>query len=90
MELPIQADPYPQLQLFFRSDNLAFVRQGIPGHSISTGGMVEHYHEVTDETDTLNWPHMEICAEVSYQALVPVVSGALDPAWLPGGNPNSE
>jgi hypothetical protein len=88
MELPIQADPYPQLQLFFRSDNLAFVKQGIPGHSISTGGMVEHYHEVTDEADTLNWPHMEVCAEVSHQALVPVVTGALDPAWLPGGNPN--
>jgi Zn-dependent M28 family amino/carboxypeptidase len=87
--LPFVADPYPQLQLFFRSDNLPFVKAGIPGHSISTGGAADHYHKVTDETDTLDWRHMEVCTEMSYAAIEPIVMGERDPEWTEGGDPSN-
>lgn len=86
--LPFVPDPYPQLQLFFRSDNLPFVKAGIPGHSLSTGGVAEHYHLVSDETNTIDWDHMTACTEVSFAAAELVANGTLDPAWTEGGNPN--
>ncbi len=86
--LPFVADPYPQLQLFFRSDNLPFVEAGIPGHSISSGGDAEHYHQLSDETSTMEWAHMKACVEASYEAILSLAQGTLDPAWVEGGNPN--
>jgi len=55
-------DPYPNLQLFFRSDNASLAELGIPSHTFSTGPIdVDiHYHQVTDEPQTLN---MEVIAE---------------------------
>ena len=55
-------DPYPNLQLFFRSDNASLAELGIPSHAFSTGPIdVDiHYHQVTDEPQTLD---MEVIAE---------------------------
>ena len=55
-------DPYPNLQLFFRSDNASLAELGIPSHTFSTGPIdVDiHYHQVTDEPQTLD---MEVIAE---------------------------
>lgn len=49
-------DPYPDYQLFFRSDNASFARLGVPYHSFSTSQIDKdiHYHKVSDEAETLN------------------------------------
>ena len=53
-------DPYPQQQLFYRSDNATLARLGVPAHTISTSKMdVEpHYHKLTDHVETLDLTNM--------------------------------
>ena len=55
-------DPYINYNLFFRSDNASLARLGIPSHTFSTGPIDAdiHYHQVTDEVETLN---MEVITE---------------------------
>ena len=54
------ADPYPQQQLFYRSDNARLAALGVPAHSISTAKMDEevNYHQPSDEVSTLDIPNM--------------------------------
>ncbi|HMH33426.1 MAG TPA: M28 family peptidase [Puia sp.] len=53
-------DPYPDQQLFFRSDNATLARQGVPAHSLSTSKMdsEKHYHQLDDEIGTLDMKNM--------------------------------
>lgn len=53
-------DPYPNLQLFYRSDNATLARQGVPAHTISTSKMDQepYYHTVNDEIETLDMANM--------------------------------
>ncbi|HLO81131.1 MAG TPA: M20/M25/M40 family metallo-hydrolase [Chitinophagaceae bacterium] len=53
-------DPYPQQNLFFRSDNATLARLGVPAHTISTSKMdsEEFYHTVNDEIGTLDMKNM--------------------------------
>jgi hypothetical protein len=52
----LHPDPYLNYGLFFRSDNASLARLGIPAHTFSTGPIDTdiHYHQVTDEVETLN------------------------------------
>lgn len=53
-------DPYPQQQLFYRSDNARLASLGVPAHTISTSKMdVEpNYHKLSDEVGTLDLDNM--------------------------------
>jgi len=53
-------DPYPQQQLFYRSDNASLARQGVPAHTISTSKMdsEKYYHTRGDEISTLDMNNM--------------------------------
>lgn len=53
-------DPYPQQQLFYRSDNATLARLGVPAHTISTSKMDSepHYHKASDEIGTLDTKNM--------------------------------
>ncbi len=53
-------DPYPQQQLFYRSDNATLARLGVPAHTISTSKMDNepNYHEPSDEIETLDMKNM--------------------------------
>ena len=53
-------DPYPQQNLFYRSDNATLARLGVPAHTISTSKMdIEpHYHKPSDEISTLDITNM--------------------------------
>jgi Peptidase family M28 len=53
-------DPYPQQNLFFRSDNATLARLGVPAHTISTSKMdsEKNYHTVDDEIETLDMKNM--------------------------------
>lgn len=53
-------DPYPEQQLFYRSDNATLARLGVPAHTISTSKMDSepHYHKASDEIGTLDMKNM--------------------------------
>jgi len=53
-------DPYPDQQLFYRSDNATLARLGVPAHTISTAKMEDepNYHKVTDHVETLDMENM--------------------------------
>lgn len=58
--LMIHGDPYATEQLFYRSDNVSFVKKKIIAHSISTVDMnsIKHYHQVNDDIDIVNFDNM--------------------------------
>ncbi|WP_291910939.1 M20/M25/M40 family metallo-hydrolase [Chitinophaga sp. CB10] len=49
-------DPYPEQNLFYRSDNATLARLGVPAHTISTTQIDkdQYYHTVGDELKTLD------------------------------------
>ncbi len=49
-------DPYPEQQLFYRSDNATLARLGVPAHTISTDqiDIDKLYHTVKDEFSSLD------------------------------------
>jgi Zn-dependent M28 family amino/carboxypeptidase len=53
-------DPYPDQNLFYRSDNASLARQGVPAHTISTSKMdsEKYYHTQGDEISTLDMNNM--------------------------------
>jgi hypothetical protein len=59
-----EPDPYPQQNLFYRSDNATLAELGVPAHTISTSKMEEapndepNYHKQSDEISTLDMNNM--------------------------------
>jgi hypothetical protein len=49
-------DPYPEQNLFYRSDNASLAAVGVPAHTISTDqiDIDKYYHTVKDELSTLD------------------------------------
>lgn len=74
-------DPYPQQNLFYRSDNATLARQGVPAHTISTAKMENepHYHKVSDHIETLDIKNMtEIIKSIALSAST-IISGKETP-----------
>lgn len=59
-EFSFHPDPYPDQQLFYRSDNASLARQGVPAHTISTFeiDVDKHYHTLDDDIDHLDMKNM--------------------------------
>src|SRR5690606_3293855 len=53
-------DPYPEQNLFYRSDNATLARLGVPAHTISTDqiDIDKLYHTVDDEFETIDIKNM--------------------------------
>ncbi|MBX3239988.1 MAG: M20/M25/M40 family metallo-hydrolase [Chitinophagaceae bacterium] len=64
-------DPYPDQQLFYRSDNATLAMLGVPAHTISTSKMDSepYYHTQDDEVETLDLENMtEIIKAIALSA----------------------
>lgn len=75
-------DPYPQEQLFYRSDNARLAALGVPAHTISTSKMdVEpNYHKLSDEISTLDMDNMtEIIKSIAISSQT-IISGKDTPS----------
>jgi len=74
-------DPYPQQNLFYRSDNATLARLGVPAHTISTTpiDVDPDYHRVSDEVETLDLDHMTNTIRAIALAAQTIVSGAATP-----------
>jgi len=58
--LKIHPDPYASEQLFYRSDNVSFVKKKIVAHSISTADMskIKHYHQANDDINVVDFDNL--------------------------------
>lgn len=74
-------DPYPQLNLFYRSDNATLARLGVPAHSISTVQIDtdKFYHQVTDEVSTLDMNNITSTIKAIALSSRSIVSGEATP-----------
>lgn len=75
-------DPYPDQQLFYRSDNATLARLGVPAHTISTAKMDDepHYHKVSDHVETLDLENMAMIIRSIALSSKTIVSGKETPA----------
>lgn len=80
-EYEFYPDPYPQLNLFYRSDNAMLAALGVPAHSISTTpiDVDRDYHQVTDEVDTLDFDHLANTVRAIARGAETIVSGEATP-----------
>lgn len=80
-------DPYPQQQLFYRSDNATLARLGVPAHTISTSKMDNepYYHTVADELETLDLPNMTAIIKAIALSAQSVISGKDTPSRVEAG-----
>lgn len=58
--LKINPDPYIGQQLFYRSDNVSFVKKKVIAHSFSTVDMnsASHYHQLNDDVDIVDFDNL--------------------------------
>jgi hypothetical protein len=70
-------DPYPNQNLFYRSDNATLARLGVPAHTISTTpiDVDPDYHQVSDEYETINISHLTNTIKAIGRAAEGIVSG---------------
>jgi len=78
------ADPYPKQNLFFRSDNAALARLGIPAHTFSTTPMEKdsHYHKVTDEYKNLDISTIKESIELISKGILSIIKGEDTPTRI--------
>ncbi len=75
-------DPYPDQQLFYRSDNATLARLGVPAHTISTSKMDSepNYHKPSDEVSTLDMENMAAIIKAIAESSKTIVAGKDTPA----------
>jgi Zn-dependent M28 family amino/carboxypeptidase len=75
-------DPYTEQNLFYRSDNAALARLGVPAHTISTSKMDSepNYHKVSDEIGTLDMENMAMIIKSIALSSKGIVSGKDTPS----------
>ena len=83
-------DPYPDQDLFYRSDNATLARLGVPAHTISTAKMdtnkpEPYYHSADDEIETLDMRNMTEIIKAIAISSVTIVKGADTPTRVDAG-----
>ena len=75
-------DPYPEQQLFYRSDNATLARQGVAAHTISTSKMdvEKFYHTQEDEFETLDMKNMTEIIKAIALSSTSIVTGKETPS----------
>ncbi|WP_448566172.1 M20/M25/M40 family metallo-hydrolase [Thalassotalea ganghwensis] len=77
----IYQDPYPEQNLFYRSDNATLARLGVPAHSFSSTQLDkdEHYHQSSDDLASLDLNSMHQVIENLAIATQGIVDGSITP-----------
>lgn len=75
-------DPYPEQQLFYRSDNATLAKLGVPAHTISTSKMdsEKYYHTQDDEFETLDMNNMAEIIKAIALSSTSIVAGKDTPS----------
>lgn len=77
----VHADPYPEQNLFYRSDNATLARLGVPAHSVSSTQLDkdQHYHQASDDLASLDLTSMHQVIENIALASEALVKGTATP-----------
>lgn len=86
-DLPIVADPYPDQQFFFRSDNIRLARLGVVAHTVSSFGMHRDYHTPDDEIERIDFAHLGGAIDTLSEAVGWLAESEVVPEWHEGGQP---
>jgi Zn-dependent M28 family amino/carboxypeptidase len=78
-------DPYPQQNLFYRSDNATLAALGVPAHTISTDQIDTDklYHTVKDEYGSLDTDNILSTIKAIAKSAITIVKGTDTPARIP-------
>ncbi|MCZ4223838.1 M20/M25/M40 family metallo-hydrolase [Pedobacter rhodius] len=78
-------DPYPEQNLFYRSDNATLAALGVPAHTISTDkiDIDKLYHTVKDEYSSLDVENILSTIKAIAQSAVTIVNGTDTPTRIP-------
>lgn len=78
-------DPYPDQQLFYRSDNATLAALGVPAHTISTDqiDIDKFYHTVNDELSTLDAANITSTIKAIALSSRSIVQGLDTPKRIP-------
>ena len=80
-EFTFHPDPYPQQNLFYRSDNATLARLGVPAHTISTDqiDIDKLYHTVKDEFSSLDAANITSTIKAIALSSRSIVAGGVTP-----------
>jgi hypothetical protein len=83
-QFQINPDPYPEQDLFYRSDNATLARLGVPAHSISTDqiDIDKLYHTVDDEVESLDMANITAAIRAIALSSKTIVSGEDTPTRI--------
>lgn len=83
-EFSFYADPYPNQNLFYRSDNATLARLGVPAHTLSTTpiDVDPDYHQVSDHVETLDIPHLTATIRAIASGASTIISGEATPTRI--------
>jgi hypothetical protein len=62
-----------QQNIYCRSDHYEYAKYGIPITFITTGGHAD-YHQVTDEPQYIEYPHMTVIAQFVYESAMQIAN----------------
>jgi len=85
IEFKFYPDPYPEQNLFYRSDNATLAKLGVPAHTISTDqiDIDKLYHTVKDEFSTLDVDNIVSTIKAIALSSRTIVSGEATPTRVP-------
>lgn len=83
-EFKFEPDPYPEQNLFYRSDNATLAKLGVPAHTISTDQIPSDklYHSVDDEVSSLNVKNMTEVISAIARSAEGIVAGRQTPTRI--------
>jgi hypothetical protein len=82
--LVVASDPWPEEQLFYRSDHFSFAAREVPSIFL-TAGLHEHYHQPGDEAHLIDTDKVARVARLVFLLGHELASVRARPAWTPAG-----
>ena len=82
--LTVMLDPKPEEMFFFRSDQLPFIKMGIPAVFFTTSDH-EDYHKPSDEAAKIDNDKAARVARLGFYLAYAIATDADPPAWTPEG-----
>lgn len=81
------ADPHPDQNFFFRSDNIALAKRGVVAQTVSSFGLHPQYHRPDDDVAHLDLAHMTEAVNSMVKPVLWLANGDFRPRWHPGKKP---
>lgn len=84
-EFTFHPDPYPQQNLFYRSDNATLAALGVPAHTISTDQIDTDklYHSVKDEYSSMDIDNILSTIKAIAKSATTIIKGTDTPGRIP-------